>query len=96
MSSSSIAPTAIKIDQNTKDRMKRLAEARDRTPHWLMKEAISQYLEREEQREALKQDTLNAWAEFQKTGLHATSSEVQSWLATWGEENETTAPTCHK
>ncbi len=96
MSHTSIAPTAIKIDQATKDRVKRLAEARDRTPHWLMKEAISQYLEREEQRETLKQDTLNAWVEYQETGLHATSDEVQSWLTTWGEENETPAPVCHK
>ena len=96
MSHSPIAPTAIKIDQVTKDRVKRLADARDRTPHWLMKEAINQYLEREEQREALKQDTLNAWVEYQETGLHATGDEVQAWLMTWGEENETPAPVCHK
>ncbi len=39
-------PVAIKIDAVTKDRLKRLAEARQRTPHWLMREAITQYIDR--------------------------------------------------
>jgi predicted transcriptional regulator len=47
-------PVAIKIDQVTRDRVKRLAEARHRTSHWLMREAISQYVEREEKREAFR------------------------------------------
>lgn len=38
-------------------RLKRLAEARQQSPHLLMNEAISQYLEREEKSEALRQAT---------------------------------------
>ena len=41
-------PVAIKIDEDIKARVKRLAEARHRTAHWLMREAITQYVEREE------------------------------------------------
>ena len=58
-------PIAIKIDQATRDRVKRLAEARHRTSHWLMREAISQYVEREEKREAYRQDGIKAWNEYQ-------------------------------
>ena len=46
-----LQPTTIKIDKETKDRMKRLAEARHRSQHWLILEAIRQYVEREEKRE---------------------------------------------
>ncbi len=78
-----IRPVAIKIDQETKERVNRLAQARQRTPHWIMREAINQYVEREEKREAFRQDTLKAWEEHRATGLHATSEEVNAWLASW-------------
>ena len=89
-------PVAIKIDQDTRERVKRLAEARHRTPHWLMREAISQYVAREEQREAFRQDAINAWNEYQKNVLHVTGDEVVAWLDTWGDVNEEAAPICHK
>jgi len=41
-----------------KGRLQNLAEARKRTSHWIMREAISQYVEREEKSEALRLDTL--------------------------------------
>jgi predicted transcriptional regulator len=61
-----------------------------------MREAIAQYGEREEAREALRQDSLKAWEEYHETGLHATAEEVDQWLAGWGTENELPAPECHK
>jgi predicted transcriptional regulator len=96
MAATTIRPTTIKIDQSTKERMKRLAELRNRTPHWLILEAIRQYVDREEKREALRQDAVNAWVECQETGLHVTGDEVIAWLDTWGDENERVAPVCHK
>jgi len=89
-------PVAIKIDPEIKERVKRLADARHRTPHWLMREAINQYVEREEKREAFRQDTLNAWEEYRTTGLHATAEEVDAWLASWGTGHELPVPICHK
>ncbi len=89
-------PVAIKIDQNTRERIKKLAEARQRTSHWLMREAISQYVEREEKRVAFRQDAVNAWKEYQENGLHVSGEEVVGWLSTWGEENEQAVPVCHK
>lgn len=96
MTTATSRPVAIKIDQETRDRVKRLADAHHRTPHWVMKEAINQYLEREEKRESFRQDAINAWHEYRETGLHATGNEVTAWLDTWGDENEQTAPICHK
>ncbi|QUS37399.1 CopG family ribbon-helix-helix protein [Falsirhodobacter algicola] len=88
--------TSIKLDDEMKGRVQHLAQARQRTSHWIMREAISQYVEREERREVLRKDTLAAWEEFQATGLHATAEEVDQWLARWGTDDEQPAPECHK
>ena len=87
---------SVKLDQNTRARIEHLAAVRRRTIHWMMREAIQQYVEREEKREAFRQDTLQAWDEFQMTGAHATAEEVDEWLASWGADNELTAPVCRK
>lgn len=88
--------TSIKLDDEMKGRVQQLAHARHRSPHWIMREAIAQYVEREEKRETLRKDTLAAWEEFQATGQHATAEEVDQWLARWGTEEEPPVPKCHK
>jgi predicted DNA-binding protein len=50
--------TTIKLDDELKDRVHRLAGLRDRSAHWIMREAITQYVEREERRETFKQDAM--------------------------------------
>jgi predicted transcriptional regulator len=86
---------SVKLDAETRDRMRRLAEARSRAPHYLMREAISQYLDREEARESFKQEAVSSWAEYQETGLHLSGAETSIWLRTWGTEDEAPAPPCH-
>lgn len=90
------AATSIKLDEELKVRVLHLAETRRRSSHWIMREAIAQYVDREEKRETLRQDTLEAWNEFQATGQHATAAEVDNWLASWGSETELPVPECHK
>lgn len=46
-----------------------------------MREAIQQYVEREEKREALRQEAISAWNEYRATGLHVTQEESDAWLA---------------
>lgn len=95
MTSAAIRPVAIKIDDATKTKLKLLAEARHRTPHWLMREAITQYVEREEKREAFRQDTLNAWEAYRSTGLHVTADEADAWLSQLEQGNDIEPPECH-
>jgi len=87
---------SVKLDPGIRARVEHLAQARQRSAHWVMREAISQYVDTEEKRDAFRQDTLKAWQEYQETGLHATDTEVQTWLASWGTDNEQSAPECHK
>lgn len=95
MTTATVRPVAIKIDEDTKARVKRLADARHRTPHWLMREAITQYVEREEKREAFRQDTLKAWEAYRATGLHVTAEEADAWLAQLEQGKDVEPPECH-
>lgn len=94
--SATVKPMSIKLDSETQTRIKLLAAARERTPHWMMREAITQYVEREERKEAFRRDTLDAWQEYQETGLHVTLDEVDQWLSGWGTETEGGVPSCHQ
>jgi predicted transcriptional regulator len=95
MIATSVRPVAIKIDDDIKARLKRLAEARQRTSHWLMREAITQYVDREEKRESFRQDTLKAWEAYRVTGLHLTAEEADAWLAKLEQGNDIDPPECH-
>ena len=88
--------TSLKIDDTLKSRVQHLASQRRRSPHWIMLEAIRQYVEREEAREDFKQEALASWAAYQETGRHLTGQEVHAWLNTWGTDAEKAMPECHK
>jgi predicted transcriptional regulator len=95
MIATTIRPVAVKLDQAIRDRIKRLADARHRTPHWMMREAIEQYIEREEKRESFRQDGIRAWNEYQANGLHATLEEADAWLAKLEDGQDVEPPECH-
>jgi len=88
--------TSIKIDENLKSRIQHLADSERRSAHWIMKEALRYYVERQEAKESFKQEALSSWAAFKETGEHLTSNEVSDWLDTWGTDKETKIPKCHK
>lgn len=94
MPANSASPVAVKLDADVKARVKRLAQARQRSPHWLMREAIGQYVEREERRQALRQDAIDAWNAYQLTGEHATMEEVDAWLAKLQAGEDVEPPEC--
>lgn len=87
--------TSVKLDEQMRERVRRLAASRSRTPHWLMTEAIRQYVEREEKRERFKQDALAAWSEYRETGLFVTMEEADTWLARLEAGKDMEPPECH-
>ena len=72
--------TTLELDQATDVRLRRLAVARDVPAQGLMRDAVEQYLDREESREQVVQDAVAAWDEYQATGLHVTAEEADAWL----------------
>ena len=90
-----LSTTSLKLDSAMKERVRRLASARRRSPHWVMREAVEQYVEREEQREQLRQDALAAWVGYQTTGRHVTAGEADAWLAKLEAGKHAVIPKCH-
>lgn len=88
--------TSLKLDDKLKGRIQHLADIRHRSAHWIMLEAIREYIEREEGLERLKQEALASWTAYQETGRHLTGQEVRNWLHTWGTDKETEIPKCHE
>ena len=95
MTTIALRSTTLKVDQSIKERVKRLAEARHRTPHRVMLDAISEYVEREEKRETFRQDGIRAWEEYQATGLHVAHGEADAWLAKLEQGQDVEPPACH-
>ncbi len=93
--SASARTISVKLDQETRARIEHLAASRRRSAHWIMREAITQYVEREEKREAFRQDTLKAWEEYRTTGLHVTAEEADVWLSRLEQGDDIEPPSCH-
>ena len=90
-----VRPIAVKLDQDTRDRLKRLADAKDRSTHWMLREAVTQFVEREEKRAAFREAGLKAWEEFQATSKHVTHDESDAWLAKLEAGEAAAVPECH-
>jgi len=63
--------------------------------HRLMLEAIGQYVDREAMRDAFRQDGMNAWFDYQATGLHVTMEEADAWLSRLESGTDAEPPECH-
>jgi len=92
---SSSTTTSLKLDAETKARVQRLADLRRRSAHWLMREALAQFLDREEAREKLRQDALTAWGAWKADRLHVSADEADAWLAQLEAGDEVAPPECH-
>ncbi len=82
----------VKLDEEIKSRLKSLGESRDRTPHWLMKKAITDFLDREEALEKRNREADEALEEYQSTGQYVSHETMNTWLETWGSDKEGPCP----
>ena len=87
--------TSIKIPGNLKERIQHLAEARQRSPHALMIQALETFVTREEQRESLRQEAIAAHEHYMQTGLHLTGDEVREWMDQIRQGKKVPMPKCH-
>lgn len=94
MAVGSVRPVSIQIDEDTHNRVQRLAEVRHLSPQGLISEAITQYVDREERREAFRQDTLEAWEDHRRTGRYVTAAEADVWLTHLEAGHDIDPPAC--
>lgn len=75
-----LTTTSIKIDANIKERLHRLAAQKRRSANWLMGEAITQFVTREEEHEAFNRITVERWKEYETTGKYVSAERADAWL----------------
>ena len=86
---------SVKLDDDMRKRIQSLAESKQRSSHWIMREAIRTYVEKEEARQSLDRASEEAMEHYRRTGLHVTHAEVTKWLESWGTDEELDPPQCH-
>ena len=86
----------IKLDDADRDRIASLATAKKRTPHYLMKEAILEYVKKEEARQNFIAAAESSFEHYKETGLHITLDEFSHWVDEVQEIPEAPAPACHR
>ncbi len=72
--------TSIKLDHELDIRLNNLAKLTDRSPHFLMQKAISEFVSREEKIEKFRLETLQAYEEYALTGHYVTHEKADEWL----------------
>jgi predicted transcriptional regulator len=90
------ANVTIKLDMSHRDRLKSLAIAKRRTSHYLMKEAISRYLEEEERELQWVRAAEVSLENYDHLGSHVTLDEVRTWAKDVQKNRNTPIPLCHK
>jgi predicted transcriptional regulator len=86
----------VRLDAPMCERIRALSESHKRTKHWMIKEAVREYVEREEAREALRKAALESWNDYEETGLHVSGEDVIRWVESWGTDKELEPPECHE
>jgi predicted transcriptional regulator len=83
---------AIKLDDETNERLRALAQQRDRSAHWLLREALQRYLTEEERYEREKTEDLAEYEDYLLTGRAIDNETVTSWLNELANGKNTTWP----
>lgn len=87
--------TTVKLNKALKERISILSQVKKRSTHSLLLEAIEDFVDKTEKREAFRQEGVKAYEEYMKTGLHLTNNEVMEWLEKLSTGKYEAPPKCH-
>ena len=82
----------VRLDAQLEKRLAALAKKTKRSKSYLAKEALERYIEQEETREYERRETLARWEHYQETGETLSNEAVETWLDTWGSDQEKPCP----
>lgn len=85
----------VKLDPSDRDRIASLAALKKRTPHYLMKEAILEYVQREEARQNFIKAADTSFEHYKETGLHITLDEFSAWVDDVQKNPDAPIVACH-
>jgi predicted transcriptional regulator len=87
---------SIDLPPELENRLGRMAEDRHVTTSGLIEEAVRQLVEQDDLRAEFLDDARRSMEHYRRTGLHITGEELSAWLKTWGTDDETGPPQCHR
>ena len=85
----------VKLDPSDRDRIASLAAMKKRTPHYIMKEAILEYVQREEARQKFIKAADASFEHYKETGLHITLDEFSAWVDDVQKNPDAPITACH-
>ena len=85
----------VKLDGSERERLSSIALIKNRSTHYVMKEAIQTYLAREEAEQAEIQRAVRSLEHYKETGLHITLDEFSTWVKAIRINPKTPMPVCH-
>ena len=89
--------TSIKLRDGLKERVKAVAEMRERSANHIMNDAIASYVEEAERRAALRAELIESHRDYVEGGrLHLTHDEVVDWMARRRLDRNAPMPKLHK
>jgi predicted transcriptional regulator len=71
---------SVKFSAEELARLAVIAEKRDRSAHYLMREAITEYLAREEFAQSLAEEADAAWRDYKETGEFISLDRAVAWV----------------
>jgi predicted transcriptional regulator len=72
--------TSLKLPEDLKDRLGKVAQRVEQTPHAYMVEAIAEKVQRDEKRQSFWDDGLKALEEFKRTGVAYSFEDVRKYM----------------
>ena len=84
--------TGVKLDEQTKARLQNLGNQLDRSPHWIMKTAIEEYLTKQERYWQERHDDQARWEHYQLTQEGVSFEEMDKWLGKLADGEEAQCP----
>ncbi|MFZ5996327.1 MAG: CopG family ribbon-helix-helix protein [Nitrospirota bacterium] len=82
----------IRIDEKTKNRLEKLAQATDRTMSYLVSSTIERILDEEEWQ--IGEIRKRVRIANSPDAAFVSHEEIEAWLKSWGTEEETEPPKC--
>ena len=86
----------VKLDPSDRARITSLATSKKRTPHYLLKEAIREYIDREEARQNFINVAERSYEHYKETGSHISLDEFSAWADDVEKNPGAPMPVCHR
>lgn len=86
---------SVKLRQDESERIRTVAKVDNRSVHFVMKEAIREYLGKKEAERRFIEAAKLSRAHYRTTGLHATEADISAWIEALETDISAPAPICH-